>query len=131
MQCEELRNAGWQSRRGGRRGVALPPGARAGEEVAGGVGGAAPLTAAPWRRARRGPAAARDAAAACGRERSDVEVRAVRRRVATGLFHQKAVRSRSTPLCRRLSFGAPDASPAHLAPFSLGTHLTVFLHPSC
>ncbi|KAM3660330.1 coiled-coil domain-containing protein 57 [Ammospiza maritima maritima] len=66
-----------------------------------GGGSSGPSAAAPWRRARpRGapPAAAR---AACGRERSHAEVRAVRGPVATGLFHRKAVRSHGIPLCRR------------------------------
>ncbi|XP_068889010.1 coiled-coil domain-containing protein 57 [Aphelocoma coerulescens] len=49
------------------------------------------------------PAAAIERDAAYSRERRDVEVHVFRRPVATGLLHQKAVRSHSIPLCRRNS----------------------------
>ncbi|XP_074411401.1 coiled-coil domain-containing protein 57 isoform X2 [Zonotrichia albicollis] len=76
-------------------------GTASGSEGRSGGGSSGPAPAAPWRRARpRGapPAAARGA---CGRERSHAEVRAVRKPVATGLLHRKAVRSHGIPLCRR------------------------------
>ncbi|XP_063265200.1 coiled-coil domain-containing protein 57 [Prinia subflava] len=47
------------------------------------------------------PDAALERDAAYSRERRDVQVRAVGRRVVTGLLHQKAVRSHSIPLCCR------------------------------
>lgn len=93
-------------------------------------GGSGLAAAAPWRRARpAGPRPPRPSGLRPGAGPGAGSCRQEAGR--TALLHRKAVRSHGIPLCRRLSFGAPDASPAHLAPSSLSGDPLSFLYPSC
>lgn len=137
MQREQRRNAGSRAGKqtaGDQRCLSAPGPETRRRAAASGRSGSGPVTAGPM---ETGPPPPRPARRSAPKRRGlkpwagDLQVRAVRRRVATGLLRQKAVRSHSIPVWCRSSFGVPDASPAHLAPFFLsGDPLSFYTLPA-